>query len=333
MPPSKHLNVDLTFVLCPQYQDLETDDTDPSDVLNALEELLVQIDQMSISIGDICHKPYSGKIYFSVEPLNQRDMQTMVGLSEWATMEGDSIALRVHAEFDNSEHITKQRCSNIAEMLVKKLFVLMTFYLPGSSDCKYVYPTYEESDFPNLVCRSSFQRTALALTNAKIRPTPAISFFDFFNWSTRLSGFWTGEAMQPVSRCLNFVSYVHHHTHQLNTLSDFSWIMAALEALLADNSSDVRSKMVRRTLLLAPEIESFLNQKQIGKIYDFRSRFIHGDLKIRNHFYDDFAFDWPGNEFAENFSDASAILFKCVHSLAEKGWTTVSFQDSVTGSP
>lgn len=274
-------------------------------------------------------------------------MQTMVALSDWALLEGDSIALRVCAKFDDPNRIAKhhrsrgqtvskdnlkQLCANITEILIKKLLVLMNFYLPGSSDCKYVYPTNEDSEFPNLVCRSHFQNTALALSSAGMRLTPEISFSNFFEWSNQLSGFWTGETTQPLSRCLNFVSYVHHHTHQLNTLADFSWIMAALEAILTENSQEIRSKMVRRTILLVPEIEKFLSTKQIGRIYDFRSRFIHGDLKIRNHFYDDFEFDWPGKEFADNFTQASAILFKCVHAVAERGWTKLAFEDTVAGS-
>jgi hypothetical protein len=159
-----------------------------------------------------------------------------------------------------------------------------------------------------------------------LTPTPKIPFIDLLKWSMDIDGFWRGKPTTNVGRALTFFSHAHHQVRLIYTFADISWIIAALEALFAESTQEVRSKIIRRTISLCPEIEIFASKKEIGRLYDFRSRFLHGDISIPNQFSSDSEGTWYGHEFSRVFDISSAILIRSLQRLAEAGWVQLTRQ-------
>lgn len=110
------------------------------------------------------------------------------------------------------------------------------------------------------------------------------------------------------------------------------WSLLGLEALYGKGSTGLKEQLVGKT-------EAFLgerteNKKRFGAMYDFRSRFIHGniDIPFRYSPYDAIS------EFQEFHSDlysrgqiALAALIATLQRMAANGWYDLRFAYSVHG--
>lgn len=343
----KSIKTRTTHILTPHWYQPKRPGFSYEGGYEALSGLLAQIHGIKLEVGLFFDQPFEGSIVLQVDTPNEVDKSVIKKVHRLAEYWKDSFCIRADIEWTNpreiaffnknraiksSKDVVFRTCSHFSQEIVTKMLVLMSCYLPGSSRCLHYY--YEDKLFGifDNACESSFDHAAVMMMEAGVPPSPNMSFLDFIKWSLKVGGFWKGLPSTNVGRALNFISHAHHRVRQNNSLSDIPWIVAALEALFTESNQEIRAKIIRRTVLLCPEVEKFASRKSIGNLYDFRSRFLHGDIIIPNAFnsYDDGK--WYGHDFYKALHLSSAILFKSIHRIAENGWTDLTFVESPCGS-
>lgn len=92
------------------------------------------------------------------------------------------------------------------------------------------------------------------------------------------------------------------------------WVMLGIESLLADGSQGITKQINDKSILILGEPKEY--KKKLNKLYDYRSRLVHGDLDIFPSFYTDFeSFEVEYNDF---LSFAISILIALIRELISK---------------
>jgi hypothetical protein len=155
------------------------------------------------------------------------------------------------------------------------------------------------------------------------------SFHSTWQWAIKQRGFLDGFSCSPVTRAINAFSHlIRQELFQIegyNNPEILFWALIGIEALYAKGKTGFPEQIREKSQVLLG-IQS-ANKKKIGNMYDFRSRFIHGEL--------DFIAPFLGVESKskEDFSDvlsestglAIAILIATFQALIQRGWSGLQF--------
>jgi hypothetical protein len=157
---------------------------------------------------------------------------------------------------------------------------------------------------------------------------PKIRRMDFkkiWNWAIRQDGFLEGFSNNRTTRALNAFTNLSKLDMAFNPMQ-LVWALVGLEALYARGSSSLLEQVRDKSQLFLGEQTAF--KKKINRMYDFRSRFVHGDL------------DFPGiyilgesrdevvkfdNDLVEAISLATAILIATLQEIVERDWNGLDF--------
>lgn len=133
------------------------------------------------------------------------------------------------------------------------------------------------------------------------------------------TGFWTGFGQTNLDRVLNYFSHTFHTDSPSYTFENFMWVMASLEAAYCDTTAAIAEKLRSRATILLPEFKGYFTQKRVGQLYEFRSKFMHGSMKIPNKFTDepDAAKDFYLFSFDDKVGFATGLLVKTLHVTAD----------------
>ncbi|MGB4776029.1 MAG: hypothetical protein WBP45_12700 [Daejeonella sp.] len=104
--------------------------------------------------------------------------------------------------------------------------------------------------------------------------------FDF------IQNHWAGIQNIPnnrVERAINTFSYIFHDNSLDNSASDLFYSVLGIEALFVSGHDNIQKQVDKKTQLLFGERKNF--KKRFSQLYDFRSRYIHGQLDIVNRFF------------------------------------------------
>jgi len=158
-----------------------------------------------------------------------------------------------------------------------------------------------------------------------------LSVSTVWQWSEPIEGLSVGYSTSPVGRALNALTYLT----SLDSSQPFSlfWALMGLEALYVQGRGGVMEQLREKvhTLLGAPEA----HKKRFNRIYDLRSRVIHGQLDFSaayselggpedDRFY---------KELGEATDLATALLLATLQQLVKRGWRELRFPYLVDGSP
>lgn len=144
-------------------------------------------------------------------------------------------------------------------------------FLEGISTSGGEYPQWRDAGI-----------NALASFIAEIRkigwpPIHALPLTQVWNWLRGVPGFEDGVSKSPLGRAIAALSYLvnGHHVGDDDHLN-LVWALLGLEALYGKGNVGLRAQILDKS-------EAFLgvrksHAKEFGWMYDFRSRFIHGDL-------------------------------------------------------
>jgi hypothetical protein len=106
---------------------------------------------------------------------------------------------------------------------------------------------------------------------------------DVCDWESRLGLFQQGVARTPVQRAL--ASFTH--AAALSTVKSgelLFWAMQGLEAFYCRGNGDLRRRLSEKSkLLLGPWQDT---RNIVGRLYDVRSKFVHGDFNLERWNYD-----------------------------------------------
>lgn len=130
----------------------------------------------------------------------------------------------------------------------------------------------------------------------------------------------------PTERALNALSHLFTSSGDWEFGSIF-WALLGLEALYCKGNNNLQSQLVEKTELFLGKRTAF--KKEVGRMYDFRSRFIHGNINFPNKFsYDDISDEW--NKYLESYQSsfhlATAILLATIQKLIKTNKDSIDFE-------
>jgi len=112
-----------------------------------------------------------------------------------------------------------------------------------------------------------------------------LKFLDGWNWHEKHSSYFDGFSINKTSRAFNALSRIftfdqfgQDHSH------DLLWAMIGIEALLTNGKGGILEQ-VREKLIILFNISTPSIKKIINRMYNYRSRFVHGDIDFQNFGY------------------------------------------------
>lgn len=100
------------------------------------------------------------------------------------------------------------------------------------------------------------------------------------------------------------------------------WSLLGIEALLAEGNSEVTNQIKTKCILLFGEPTEF--KKKINQLYNYRSRFVHGDIDFPPKFYyNDEEFE---NEYWDYLFFSISILIALIRKLIKEDKTEFRFE-------
>lgn len=120
-----------------------------------------------------------------------------------------------------------------------------------------------------------------AVEAAKERKWPEIVELDvrkIWHWLAKVPGIEAGVGTGSLGRALAALTHILRHKATDSGSLQLVWSVLGLEALYAKGNTGLCAQLVGKTeALLGPRLQ---HKKEFGRMYDFRSRFIHGDIDI-----------------------------------------------------
>src|SRR5699024_10709967 len=135
-------------------------------------------------------------------------------------------------------------------------------------------------------------------------------------------------ANKSIERALYAI--LHVCVNQYPSPTQIIWVSLALEALYETPKAQINKKLINRIFLFLGVPENNYNKfkKQIGKFYNLRSRFVHGEMDISvpfpNNVLDDSIWEHEG-EVLDNVSFGLSIVIATIQKMIINNWKSLSF--------
>lgn len=156
MREQKPLRIENRFILSKRFYDVVADNIDTiGDVATtSFFDMVQQLEGTVFNLQDWIDCPFDASLKLSFSNLTKRDMDYIRKNSPLPEIWGDAITMSANTTFQNpdtifkylkngkfevSEIVAYRTCSNFVEIFSRRLFVLLSIYLPGSSSCFFSY--------------------------------------------------------------------------------------------------------------------------------------------------------------------------------------------------
>lgn len=124
-----------------------------------------------------------------------------------------------------------------------------------------------------------------------------------------------------LHRAINSFSYQFSTILEKDT-SILFWTMLGIEALLAQGNANIINQIKIKTSLILDEPKEF--KKRLDKLYNYRSRFVHGDIDFPTKFSSDYEnFE---SEYYEYLHFATSILLALIRTLIIQNKSEFNFE-------
>jgi hypothetical protein len=149
-------------------------------------------------------------------------------------------------------------------------------------------------------------------------------------WFEAIPGWNSGVGQCPVGRAVAALSQALAIDRVEGGALSLIWAMVGLEALFCRQREGLKAQLATNVQLLLGRWSA--HKKRFGKVYDFRSAFLHGALDVpfahRIRQEDELAwrFVWDSDEEA---GLAMVVLLASVQELIERGWHQLKFTTSI----
>lgn len=124
-----------------------------------------------------------------------------------------------------------------------------------------------------------------------------------------------------LHRAINSFSYQFSRMLEKDT-SILFWTMLGIEALLAEGNTNIINQIKVKTSLILGEPTEF--KKRLDKLYNYRSRFVHGDIDFPAKFSSDY--DNFESEYYNYLSFATSILLSLIRTLIIQNKSEFNFE-------
>jgi hypothetical protein len=183
---------------------------------------------------------------------------------------------------------------------------------------------------------NEFYKLSESLVNS-IRPSINLSneigWPKFENLKIKNAWSWYLEKLKPVDclsstkidRAFNAYSNLYGISYGFEYEQLF-WIMLGLESIYVDGNSGITEQVRKKSQEFLGKDASI--KKRLNKMYDFRSRFIHGEKNFPNKFTksDDLEeFEKFSDEIYDTINFSQAILIASLQKLIKLNWSNIEF--------
>lgn len=104
--------------------------------------------------------------------------------------------------------------------------------------------------------------------------------------------------------------------------SDLFWVMLGIESLLAEGAQNITHQIKEKSIIILGKPVEYT--KKLSKLYDYRSRLVHGEFDIYPKFFSDYeSYD---KEYFDYLEFASSILLALIRELIASEKTKFEFE-------
>jgi hypothetical protein len=189
-------------------------------------------------------------------------------------------------------------------------------FLPG-----VIYSNTDEYIGETEIIISSIMNAYEHSTKIKWPVIKNLTLMDTVNWFHKFDIHPNNRSRNNVHRAINAFSQLFGNLKSKNS-ADLFWIMLGIESLLAEGSQSISYQIKEKSIIILGKPTEYT--KKLGKLYDYRSRLIHGDIDIFPKFYTDYeSFDI---EYGDYLDFAVSILIALIRELIEKQKSEFEFE-------
>lgn len=156
----------------------------------------------------------------------------------------------------------------------------------------------------------------------------SLNFLDVWKWLLSVPGFIDGFGKGKTGRALAAFSYLFSKSD--NFFERMIWSIIGLESLYGESSISIRKQLLDKTEVVIGSRAKY--KKNIGKMYDLRSRYLHGDVDFpARHFIFDAMSEYE--QFLRDISNAeatfSAVLVATLQEMIKRNIYELTFKLSL----
>jgi|GEM_PF-1856810 len=150
-----------------------------------------------------------------------------------------------------------------------------------------------------------------------------------WTWLTSLPGFNSGMVPGRIGRALSAVTFLIRSSPSDASPGDFVWALLALEALYCVGGQGSKQQLMDKSAVFLGQRPT--GSKKFAQMYDYRSRFVHGDIDFPHAYLD--TMDDKMGDFLGDASDcwctATSLLIATLQRLCESGMSDLQFEYSL----
>jgi hypothetical protein len=140
-----------------------------------------------------------------------------------------------------------------------------------------------------------------------------VKLIDTINWFKKFNLHPNNRSENNLHRAINAFSQLFGGLHN-NHSADLFWIMLGIEALLVEGNQNITSQFKEKSIIIFGKPLEY--SKKLTKLYEYRSKLVHGSFDIYPIFYSDYdAFD---KEYYDYLEFATSILIALIRELIAK---------------
>lgn len=182
------------------------------------------------------------------------------------------------------EQILSVRISEIVEELKKTINdfrIAMNIAFPGFFDTHGGYIFVENEKYEDL--ETSISGSLLgAVLGARKKQWPKVEILQIrqtWNWMLKRKDFINAMGSKPIERALSAFT----HIFDANNYEDLFYSLIGIEAIYTSGKQGVLEQLREKSVAIFGEPENYKNS--LSKMYDIRSRFMHGTLNFPSKYY------------------------------------------------
>lgn len=199
--------------------------------------------------------------------------------------ESDAAALAYFAP-EELPSLSEQEAVSLLQLEVNTLLLLANILNPGalSAEAGYVFIGGEHFGSTTPFFAEHLFFAVEASRKLGWPPIIDVDLLQGWTWLRESGALIDGIGVGHIGRALSAVSHLTTQDLTSTNSIDLVWILLGLEALYSKGNVGLKEQLLGKTeALLGPRTD---NKKAFGIVYDFRSRFLHGDVDVPLRFTD-----------------------------------------------
>ncbi len=140
-----------------------------------------------------------------------------------------------------------------------------------------------------------------------------VKLLDTVNWFHKFKIHTNNKSENNLHRAINALSYLFGDFKREYS-ADLFWVMLGIESLLVKGNQNITSQFKEKSILILGKPKEY--SKKLAKLYDYRSRLIHGNFDIFPKYYSDY--ESFRSEYSDYLDFAISILLALIRELIEK---------------